>query len=81
MICYKKHMTTTPYRSYLLRLWLEPNNPPEWRAMLESPSTGERHGFPDLKALFAFLEQETERLEQETSTRISRKTRSDTDFS
>ncbi len=74
-------MTTTPYRSYLLRLWLEPNDPPEWRAMLESPSSGERHGFASLKALFAFLEQETERLESETSTRISRKTRSNTDFS
>lgn len=74
-------MTTTPYRSYLLRLWLEPNDPPEWRAMLESPSSGERHGFANLKAMFVFLEQETERLEGETSTRISRKTRSNTDFS
>ncbi len=64
--CYKVNMTTTPYRSYLLRLWLEPNDPPEWRAMLESPSSGERHGFASLKALFAFVEQETERLEQET---------------
>ena len=68
LVCYKKYMTTTPYRSYLLRLWLEPNDPPEWRAMLESPSNGERHGFPNLKALFVFLEQETERLEQETQT-------------
>ncbi len=74
-------MTTTPYRSYLLRLWLEPNDPPEWRAMLESPSSGERHGFASLKALFDFVEQDTERLEGETSTRISRKTRSNTDFS
>ena len=69
--CYKVDMTTTPYRSYLLRLWLEPNDPPEWRAMLESPSNGERHGFPNLKALFVFLEQETERLEQETHTNES----------
>lgn len=74
-------MTTTPYRSYLLRLWLEPNDPPEWRAMLESPSTGERHGFASLQALFAFVEQETERLEAENGTRIARKTRSKTDFS
>jgi hypothetical protein len=65
-------MTTTPYRSFLLRLWLEPNDPPEWRAMLESPSNGERHGFPDLKALFAFVEQETARLENENVTRTER---------
>ena len=60
-------MTITPYRSYLLRIWLEPNNPPEWRAMLESPANGKRHGFPNLKALFAFVEKETERLQEETS--------------
>lgn len=75
LICYKKYMTTPPYRSYLLRLWLEPNHPPEWRAMLESPSNGERHGFPNLQALFVFLEQETERLEQEQVNRAGRQER------
>jgi hypothetical protein len=74
-------MNINPYRSYLLRLWLEPNDPPEWRAMLESPSTGERHGFASLQSLFDFVEQETERLEAENGTRIARKTRSNTDFS
>jgi hypothetical protein len=64
LICYKKHMSA-PYRSYLLRLWLEPNDPPAWRAMLESPVNGERRGFASLETLFAFLDQETERLEQE----------------
>jgi hypothetical protein len=64
-VCYKKHMNTTPYCSYLLRLWLEPNDPPEWRAMLESPSSGERHGFSNLKLLFDFLEKEMEQLEKE----------------
>lgn len=58
-------MTPIPYRCYLLRLWLEPNSPLEWRAMLESPSSGERHGLANLEALFAFLEQETEQLAQE----------------
>lgn len=67
------HMTTTPYRSYLLRLWLEPNNPAEWRAMLESPSSGERHGFASLEALFGFIEQETERMRSEKDSRQSRK--------
>ncbi len=54
-----------PYRSYLLRLWLEPNDLPVWRAILESPANGERHGFASLESLFTFLEQETEQLEQE----------------
>ena len=66
-ICYKKHMNEL-YRSYLLRLWLEPNDPPVWRAMLENPANGERHGFSDLKALFSFLEQDTEKLENEIHT-------------
>jgi hypothetical protein len=69
----KKDMTTTPYRSYLLRLWLEPNNPPEWRAMLESPSSGERHGFASLESLFGFIEQETERMRSEKDLIQSRK--------
>jgi hypothetical protein len=56
---------SAPYRSYLLRLWLEPNNPPAWRAILESPINGERHGFANLNDLFAFLNQETNRLEKD----------------
>lgn len=64
---------TAPYRSYLLRLWLEPNNPPAWRAILESPANGERHGFANLEGLFAFLEQETGRLEQENDPTQSHK--------
>jgi hypothetical protein len=55
---------SAPYRSYLLRLWLEPNDPPAWRAMLESPLNGERHGFASIETLFAFLEQETRQMEQ-----------------
>jgi hypothetical protein len=58
-------MITPLYRAYLLRLWLEPNDSPQWRGMLESPSSGERSGFADLNALFTFLEQETKRLEKE----------------
>jgi hypothetical protein len=56
---------TEAYRSYLLRLWLESNDPPAWRAMLESPVTGERHGFASPESLFVFLEQEAERLKDE----------------
>ncbi len=61
-ICYKEYMTTA-YRSYLLRLWLESNDPPAWRAILESPANGERHGFANLQALFTYLEQETQKME------------------
>lgn len=64
LICYKEYMSA-PYRSYLLRLWLEPNDPPAWRAMLESPANGERRGFASMESLFEFLVLETERLEQE----------------
>jgi len=30
-----------------------------WRASLEGPHTGDRHGFADLERLFAFLEEKT----------------------
>ena len=56
-------MREMPHRSYLLRLWQETDEPPIWRAMLESPSDHQRVGFATLDALFAFLEQETARLE------------------
>lgn len=54
-----------PYRSYLLRIWLESDDSPVWRAMLENPNTGERHGFSSLSALFTFIQQEVERLEKD----------------
>lgn len=63
-ICYNKSMTTT-YRSYLLRLWLESNDPPVWRAILESPVNGERHGFSDLQALLTFIEKDALQLSEE----------------
>ena len=44
----------TEYQSYLLRLW-RPGAGAEWRVMLECIASGERHGFPDLARLFAFL--------------------------
>lgn len=66
LFCYKIHMSATIYSSYLLRLWLEPGDAGQWRAMLESPLGGERQGFASLEALFAYLEQETRRLQEET---------------
>jgi len=49
------------YLSYLLRLWqIKSEGELVWRASLESPHTGERRGFADLKALFAFLRRQTD---------------------
>jgi hypothetical protein len=49
------------YLAYLLRLWrVNDDGKPVWRASLESPHTGERHGFANLERLFAFLEEKTE---------------------
>jgi hypothetical protein len=53
------------YRSYLLRLWLESNDPPAWRAILESPVNGERHGFSNLQELFKFVEQDALKLSEQ----------------
>ena len=56
------------YYSYLLRLWQEsgsssqgapPRDPPQWRASLERPQSGERLGFASLQELITFLETET----------------------
>jgi hypothetical protein len=48
------------YLAYMLRLWqVSSDGEPIWRASLESPHTGERHGFANLEALFAFLEKQT----------------------
>ena len=45
------------YRSYLLRLWRE-SEYGAWRASLESVTTGERRGFPNLPSLIAYLQAE-----------------------
>jgi hypothetical protein len=44
------------YKSYLLRLWREDVAGAPWRACLERIAHGgERHHFPDLDSLIAFL--------------------------
>ena len=48
------------YLAYMLRLWqVKTDEGPVWRASVESPHTGERHGFANLEMLFAFLEEKT----------------------
>ncbi len=49
------------YQAYMLRIWQDLKEPGSvWRASLESPHTGERHGFTSLEALFDFLRQRAE---------------------
>ena len=60
-------MTTEQQRyfAYMLRLWqVSSDGEPIWRTSLESPHTGERHGFANLESLFAFLEEKTVELAQ-----------------
>ena len=53
------------YLAYLLRLWpVNDDGKPVWRASVENPHTGERHGFANLELLFAFLEEKTAELAQ-----------------
>jgi len=48
------------YLAYMLRLWqVSSDGEPIWRAFVESPHTGERHGFANVEMLFAFLEEQT----------------------
>ena len=54
------------YLAYMLRLWQagQSETGPVWRAVIESPHTGERRVFANLPDLFAFL---LEKSEQNTS--------------
>ena len=53
------------YFVYMLRLWqVSSDGDPIWRTSLESPHSGECHGFANLELLFAFLEEKTVELAQ-----------------
>lgn len=55
----------------MLRIWqASAGGTLSWRATLESPHTGERHGFADLRALFAFLEEKTSSTAGDSASRI-----------
>ena len=54
------------YLSYLLRLWQTRDEGVWiWRASLESSSTGERRGFASLAEMYAFLEGEIARVDED----------------
>ena len=48
-------MPTTAYHSYLLRLWRVHNDGDQWRILLESVASGERHAFTSLEGLLDYL--------------------------
>lgn len=55
------------YLSFLLRLWLvDDDGKPEWRASLEDPRTGNRHGFANIDDLARYLERHTRGAPEET---------------
>ena len=63
-------MTDEPrtYHAYLLRLWrVNSGRSTVWHASLEDSRTGERKGFADLRGLLAFLEEQTDNVDQHSS--------------
>ena len=53
------------YQAYLLRLWrVNTGRASVWHASLEDSRTGERKGFVDLKDMCAFLEEQTNQIDQ-----------------
>jgi hypothetical protein len=57
------------YLAYMLRMWQATSDGRlVWRASLESPHTGERQGFPDLRSLFEFLERGAEEAAPQSDT-------------
>ncbi len=60
------------YLAYMLRLWrVDANGEVVWRASIEDPHTGERHGFADLDRLFEFLERQTREIDQIQATALA----------
>ena len=50
----------TNYRSFLLRLWCEPEIEGQaWRIILVDPHTDQRWGFTDIGELTSFLQEQT----------------------
>ena len=48
------------YRAFMIRLWhVKDVEEAIWRVSVEDVHTGERRGFADLPAFFAFLEEKT----------------------
>ena len=53
-------MDEEPYLAYMLRLWpVDVAGRVNWRASLQDVTSGQKHGFENLDALFEFLRMET----------------------
>jgi hypothetical protein len=56
------------YISYLLRLWMvKENDTFVWRASLETTHSGERYGFASLDAMLAFLKEQTQSSDKDST--------------
>ena len=54
------------YLSYLLRMWQTSDGKGAlWRASLQSPGSGEQHGFASLEELTEFLKIQTDQAEND----------------
>lgn len=53
------------YQSYLLRLW-RGGEGKTWRAMLEQVDSRQRFGFTDLESMYAFLCEQTGKIQKAT---------------
>jgi hypothetical protein len=63
---------STDYHAYLLRLWrVQADEGQVWRVSLEPVGRRERHAFPGLEALFAFLQTECATVSTETPVQVS----------
>ena len=55
---------TTQYMSYLLRIWLIKQDPPEFRIQIENSMTEDQHSFSSIETLMDFLEKEVHEIEK-----------------
>jgi hypothetical protein len=60
------------YKSYVLRCWearsQRTDHPPTWRFSVEDSWTGEKRAFADLASVFAFLEVQINKGDEECQT-------------
>jgi hypothetical protein len=52
------------YRSFILRMWIEPTDDRRWRFSLEDTNTGKLKGFGSLEKLFSYLKELIRNLEE-----------------
>ena len=63
--------TKNVYCSFMLRIWIEPNDGDQWRFSLEDTRTGKRQGFANLLKMRKFLEDLTQGAIEESNCDVS----------